>query len=256
MEENGYNLYQRVCSILASSDSYFQNFKSVSEYNNILEHLTPEHGKDYLNECLAKNISLVDIYEFCQKNDAIGNPRKAEYILQINPENAFRFQCSPTSLRYIFHSCLILKHIKDLRMKSVKIVEVGGGYGGLLLALDFFAKKHDVLIESYTILDLPEANLIQTKYLSSHTVSFPYFIQNGHSFGSNLEGNDYFFISNYCLSEITDTYRKSYMEKLLPKCPHGFLAWNMQEYKDIGKAVRIEPEVPPMCPEQNRMIYF
>jgi hypothetical protein len=256
MDENGYNRYQTVCSILAASESYFQSFKSVSEYNNILEHLNPEQGKDYLKECLQRNISLIDIHEFCKINDTIGNPQKAEYVLQLNSETSFKLECSPTSLRYVFHSYLILKHIQELGLTNINIVEVGGGYGGLLLALDFFAKKFGISIQSYTILDLPEANMIQIKYLSFQNVSFPYFIKSGNDFGSDLDRNDYFFISNYCLSEISDNYRISYIENLLPKCPHGFLAWNMQEYKDIGKTVRFEDEVPPICPEQNRMIYF
>ena len=39
--------------------------------------------------------------------------------------------CSPTNLRYIYQSMLILKFMKEKLLNNVNVIEIGGGYGGL-----------------------------------------------------------------------------------------------------------------------------
>ncbi len=63
------------------------------------------------------------------------------------------------SLGYIYHSHLILTHLKTCILDT--IVEVGGGYDGLCLALHLFAAKYNVNIKSYTIVDLPSISKLQ-----------------------------------------------------------------------------------------------
>ena len=243
----GYERYRLACFEIASLDSLFQRFKQISEYNHILEHVTPEQGLDYLKEVLQLQVAYEDILAYCKQNDSVGKPLLCQY----SPD----LICSPTSLRYVFHANLILRHIKQLGLQTVKIVEVGGGYGGLLLAIHFFAPKYGIQIQKYTILDLHEVTFLQKKYLSLFPVVFPYSVQNGESYGKEIEETDLFFISNYCLSEVPIPIFESYVRELLPKCSHGFLAWNMRPYVDFGKQARVEPEVPFMS-ENNRMVYF
>lgn len=243
----GYESYRLACFEISSLDVLFQRFKQISEYNHILEHVTPEQGLDYLKEILKLPVAFEEILAYCKRNDSVGRPHLCQYSAD--------FICSPTSLRYVFHANLLLRHMQQLGLKSVKIVEVGGGYGGLLLAVNAFAPNYGIQIEKYTILDLHEVTFLQKKYLSFFPVSFPYAIQNAELCGKDIEETDLFFISNYCLSELPIPIFESYVKELLPKCSHGFVAWNMRPYVHFGKEARVEPEVPFMC-ENNRMVYF
>lgn len=240
--------YRQVCYQAATEDSAFVWFKRHPIYNRILEHVTPEQGLEYLKESQKLGVSFSEIEAFCKLNDSYGSPNQAFYNNSL--------ACSPTSLRYVFQAHLILTHMQQLGLKEAHIVEVGGGYGGLFLAIDFFSKTYGIQLKEYIILDLPEVGLLQQKFLSNYTLSCPFRIENGMKFGRDLERQDYFFVSNYAVSELNDEYLQSYIDILLPKCPHGFLAWNMRPYLDIKKTVRMEEEVPCMCPETNRMIYF
>lgn len=88
-------------------------------------------------------------------NDKYGNPKQHKFMY-----NGLEIMCSPTSLRYVFHSLLILKHFKTVSTK--KMVEVGCGYGGLFLGINHFAKILNMEIDKYYFIDLPEVtNLIK-----------------------------------------------------------------------------------------------
>ena len=244
-----YSNYQGACKFLCSNDDYFMQFKSAGFYRAILEHLEFDDGVLILNE-IRKYFQLSDneIQNFCKVNDRIGNTVKYVFSDTIN--------CSPTSLRYILHAHLILIYLNKLELSTVRIAEVGGGYGGLFLALVFFAEKFGIKIQEYHIVDLEEAGLIQNKYLSYFPLNLPYTIWNANTFGKDIPGNDLFFISNYCFSEISLQNAKNYIEYLLPKCPHGFLMWNMRPLFDFGKNITIETPIPNISEEYSHIVYF
>ena len=102
------------------------NFKSNKLYNLILEHVSYEQGIEYSNLIMKEfpNIMINDILKYIEINDKYGNPKL--YKIQIHD---IIVNCSPTSLRYIYHSLIIIDHYKKTGLN--KIVEVGCGYGGL-----------------------------------------------------------------------------------------------------------------------------
>ena len=222
------------------------NFKSDPRYQYVLEHVDARQGKEYL-DLVKKEFS--DFYEenknsiinLCKKNDSYGRPVQSYF---------FDFcSCSPTNLRYLYQSLLILKYMKDINLTSAKVIEIGGGYGGLCLFVKTLAKYFNIQIDSYIIYDLEEAEILQQKYLRIHGVNLT--DQNKISEGS-------FLISNYAFSELPEELRKEYEEKVINKyCDCGFLAWNACPlYQFIeGKTIKNEAERPSTSPN-NLYVYF
>jgi hypothetical protein len=198
------------------------NFKSNKEYTGILEHVSYEHGLKYLNliETEYSNIDYKNIIEFIKINDYYGNPTKYNY----NFNNNILF-CSPSSLRYIYHSLVILQHYKNTECKN--IVEVGCGYGGLCLAINYFSKLLNIDIVNYNIIDLPEVcNLINCYlYINKDNIKTKVSIYSSNSFGAEISDKNLFFISNYCYTEINESLNSSYSKILLPKTTNGFIIW-------------------------------
>jgi len=220
------------------------DFKSHQNYTPMLEHVRQEYSLEYFN-LLKSHMSNADISEFCKLNDAFGNPKR-----HIIPE--LSLGVSGTSLRYLFHAWIILTN----RPESSPIVEVGCGYGGLCLAIDFLSKKLHRAIPSYTCIDLDGPLSLQKRYLSNFHLSFPVQFVASSTYGSDIQGSDNFLVSSYCFSEISKVYQKKYIDVLFPKVSHGFIAWNNIPLYDFGKSgIRSEPE-RPMTGRGNLFVYF
>ena len=115
------NLYPIFCYSASKNDEDFKNFKSNPVYRNILEHVSPEQGLKYLEIALSNaelHLSAKD-WDYILKNDTIGNPLTAKYII-----NDSSLVCSPTTLRYV----KVLSDIVKLFPKSI----IGGGYAKLV----------------------------------------------------------------------------------------------------------------------------
>lgn len=226
--------YSFVESLLVSKDLSF--FKSAPEYRGMLEHVDSEIGQQYLNHIEAAGISMDMVKDFCSLNDSVGGPHKHGYSIG---------EISPSSLRYILHAHLILRHFKEKSGgEPIDIVEVGGGYGGLALAISFFARTYDVKIRSYTIIDLPSITEFQKLYLERFPIPFPVNFFPSTTFGSHIEQDGLYLISNYCFSELSEGLRNRYQDALFPKVAHGFMTWNHIPLYDFGKACTSEEEYP------------
>lgn len=242
--------YSGYCSFIRSicDSGDLSSFKSSNEYRGILEHVYPDSGTDYIEYINAySDITEEGIEGFCKVNDSIGNPILTDYGFT---------KASPTSLRYIFHSYIIFRHIQSLNLTSVDIVEVGGGYGGLCLALHYFSNRYNININSYTIVDLKAASDLQRLYLKKTIPEANIHCVDAEMFGKNIDRNNMFLISNYCFSEISPEYQKEYITHLFPKVVHGFMAWNCIEPYNFGFNTRIEEERPNTGGMYNKYIYF
>jgi|688.fasta_scaffold577640_1 hypothetical protein len=228
------------------------NFKNNPNYTYMLEHVSKDQGKAYLELILSNtNITKNEIIVFCAKNDVLGNPSKEVYNDYLP-----NISVSPTSLRYIYHAHLILTHIKFINKLNTDIIEVGGGYGGLCLAIYHFAPKYQVNIKSYKICDLNVIISLQKLYLNTVEPSLQVEFIDAVNYGENINSNDLFLISNYCFSEISKEKQDSYIKKLFPKVLHGFIAWNMIPVYNFGFPMRVEPEIPYTGNPMNRYVYF
>lgn len=222
-------------------------FKSHPDYTYVLEHTGQGDGLEYLNLIKKRTkIAEAEIKAFCSLNDSIGNPHKVNFGF---------VNTAPSNLRYIFHSHLILSHISSLKLPVLNIVEVGGGYGGLALCLDFFSKSYGVRINSYTIVDLKAPNDLQRLYVSKVNPKMKVDFVDGASFGKDIELQDAFLISNYCFSELDDERREQYEKNLFSKVAHGFMCWNMIPLYNFGFNVRDETEYP-LTGDFNKYVYF
>ena len=218
-----YDAYETCIKNALETDT-IENFKSNCNYVSILEHVTFEQGNEYIKYIkeFFPNISFSNISEFVEINDKYGVPRKEEFKFSERKT----LNCSATSLRYVFHSLLILKHYED--KKSCKnIVEVGCGYGGLFLAICYFSKLLNVNIENYFFIDLPEICGLIKKYLeiNKETINIDYTIHSSYNYGVDINKSELFFISNYCFTEISNEHRNKYIDTLFPKISSGFIVW-------------------------------
>lgn len=217
-----YNNYINYLKENNFNDLHTCNFKSNDIYSGILEHVSYDLGLQYLNliETEFTNICYNDIISYVNINDKYGQPNLHKYNFQ-----QFEILCSPTSLRYIYHALMILNHYKDTNCEN--IVEVGCGYGGLCLAINFFSKLNNISITNYNIVDLPEVcNLIQ-KYLdiNKQFIHTNVILHSAETYGINITDNQLFFVSNYCYTEIDNLKNKMYSSILLPKTTNGFITW-------------------------------
>ena len=257
-----YEHYRNYIKSILDKDINDVDFKCNNIYNAILEHVSKEIGDDYLSVIKNKfsdifNENFSHITTICKLNDYIGNP------ILYNFDNFIT--CSPSNLRYILHSFLILNYIKECKLNDVNIIEIGGGYGGLCFYLYKLCHIFNININSYTVYDLPEPLLLQKKYLSYYNIvnvnykNLQNDIENkiSQNFVETLKENS-FLISNYAFSEISMNIQNIYSKYILnPFVSHGFLAWNhIDVYKFIeNKSIKIEPEYP-LTGSGNKYVFF
>ena len=227
-------------------------FKSDNNYKEILEHVNYSQGIEYLIEINKKYKNFITdnkeyLINICNLNDLYG---KTEI------ENFENFcQCSPSNLRYIFHSLLIIDHIKQKSLSNVDIIEIGGGYGGLCLFIYKLSKLFDITINSYTIFDLPEPMMLQKEYLSIHNIN----INTINLFDDFTLNKNSFLISNYAYSEISMELQKIYTQKVLnPYVSSGFLVWNSFDgvYNFMDNINIVSEKEYPVTGNTNLYVYF
>lgn len=248
-----YDNYSDYIGTFINSDAEW-TFKSNPRYFYMLEHVNNDQG----NQCLVEiKKRFSDLYlsnkqffiDLCTKNDSIGHPIKYHIDDFLN--------CSPTNVRYILHSLLILTHMKSLNLNNIDIIEIGGGYGGLCFYLFNISKLFNITISSYSIFDLKNPLLLQKKYLDKIGINTNICNFCDIESFNNIKKNS-FFVSTYAYSEISPNIQKIYTEKVLnPYVSHGFIAWNcIDVYKFIeNKDLDIEDEYP-LTGTGNKFVRF
>jgi hypothetical protein len=233
---------------ITTEHNLLNNFKSNINVTDMLEHVSYDQGQKYLDIIFKQinKIPIQDIISYCELNDKIGGGLKYNYSF---------ITTSPSNFRYILHSHLILTHMKSKNNNEVNIVEVGGGYGGLCLALNHFSKLYDINIKTYNIVDLPEIINLQRLYLSNFNLSFDLKLHNAYQYGSTVEDTNLFLISNYAFSEISNENQQNYIKTLFGKVSHGFMTWNMIPVYNFGFDYTEEIEYPLTGPF-NKYVYF
>tara|TARA_A100001201_G_scaffold18506_1_gene21014 strand:+ start:431 stop:1213 length:783 start_codon:yes stop_codon:yes gene_type:complete len=233
-----------------SSDMWY--FKSDPAYNFVLEHVNQEQGEQYLN--LIKE-EFPDLYEnniekikqLIEDNDKWGKPNVSQFTIGNSA-----IKCSPTNLRYIYHSFLILGHMKECGQNNPDIIEIGGGYGGLCYYLYNLSNLFDIEIKSYSVFDIYEICILQKKYLQNFNININAYRVNDFQLKENS-----FLISNYAFSELPEDLRDEYSKFLINRfTSHGFLAWNAIDLYDFVEASITSYEERPSTGNKNKFVYF
>ena len=247
-----YSPYRILVNKIIETNKTEWDFKSNSEYTQILENLGKYYGNLYLDQ-LNKQFTkffykhkkyLIDL---CEMNDLYGKPK-------LRPFSSF-IPCSPTNLRYILHSLLILTFMSNHKLNTIDIIEIGGGYGGLSLFIHKISALFKINITSYTIIDLPEISLLQKTYLDALNMTKNMHFYNINNY-KNLKKNS-FLISNYAYSELAIELQQEYTEKILnPYISYGFLVWNYIELYDFIKSKIILKEYEEPDTSNNNTNYY
>jgi putative sugar O-methyltransferase len=203
--------YVQVCELAASNKLYFDRFKSIPQYKEILEHVTESQGHDYLKIVKEDNPWLLDHLKLFSTNDTYGSPVTFSY------KDIGNF--SPTTLRYI-------KVLSDLftmfgSLKDMKIIEIGCGYGGQSKIISSIFN-----IESYTYVDLPEVIQLTEKYTDTVGMEI---VKRKFVTTDNLEllETDYdLVISNYAFTECSKAVEMEYIEKIFNNSTRGYITCN------------------------------
>lgn len=236
---NIYSEYEKVCKKAMLDDMAFATFKNQFAYSRIVEHKGYElYGRLFLKKIQSYSQWEKLPWENFQENDIIGKPEVYKYdeLSTVLEHNVM----SPTTLRYIMIGIDVIKHIKKVsKNKDIRIVEIGGGYGGQCKILFDLAKYFNINIIKYTLYDLLNVSKLQKKYLEELDVS-------SHECISNLSDDiKYdFLISNYSLAEFDKKIQNEYIEKVVKNSKHGYIIWNVKDIHPHFKDFTIQDENP------------
>jgi len=226
-------------------DEKLTDWKQLPDVVIMLEHLHEELGKKYL-KMLEKE--KIDVKTIATYNDKYGAPR----LFKFNDN----LECSPSTLRYISHAYDICKLIKSKDLKSVNIIEIGAGYGGLCLILNVLSKTMNIQINKYYIYDLPHVEKLQRYYLGNFDFLSNIEWKDNNTFGEDFVNCDNcILVSNYCLSEIPLEFRKKYLKNLLPVIDGAYMIWNSESKEGLPFIINEEDE-DPQTGFINKKIYF
>ena len=239
-------------------------WRSDPNFCYVLEHTSPKQGGEYLKliEAEFPDITYDDIRKYINMNDKYGGTTKSIFTTNKNK----MLYCSPSNMRYIYHSLIILTALKESGCSN--IVELGAGYGGLCLAISMFQSKMDVKISQYNMIDLPDVGNLIGNYLELNKdgMNFDYDIYDADKFGADVPAGNLFFVSNYCFSELDESIRSNYVNTLIPKVDHGFFVYQtcfglpLSSFESLlGKTtIKCEQERPQTAPEHvpNWFFYF
>ena len=213
--------YPFVCYLASKDENIFSTFKSNPIYRYVLEHVTEEQGREYLDVISEYNpFNAQDWQEFA-KNDMYGSPRMYTYDLC-----GMNTAVSPTTIRYAKVLCDILNRFNAGEIKS--IAEIGIGYGGQCRIIR--TKLPDV---HYTLIDLPEVIGLAEKYLTRYEDSRENI---RYVDGVHLYLNDDYdlVISNYAFSELRREVQDMYLDKVILRSKRGYITWNSLALNAFG----------------------
>lgn len=208
--------YLDICSKAASIPHYFQNFRSLWEFQHVVEISieTPCRFGEYLITNKPERVmNQLDVF---RQLETIGNPIVREYPLL--------GKFSPTVLRYIIIADEVLSLFK--LPENATVVEIGGGFGGQSFVL---SKLHP--IKNYYIFDIPEVNSLVRKVMQTLDVNHVTCLAPDDPFVSE---NIDLFISNYAFSECEKSTQLAYFEKVIKNADRGYLIYNHENANIFG----------------------
>jgi len=207
LDQTATSSYAEICREAFESDKVFKTFKQDSRYTPVLEHISIEHGQDYLNGILAYDIDANLVKKF-KENDIQGSPTLFDYGSPFG-------KVSPSTLRYVKNTLDIALFVGEGELN--KIAEIGGGYGGLCKTISCLCDY-----DEYHIYDMPEASMLQNKYLSAFDIHEKVVF---HSVPEPTEDLD-LVISNYAYSELNEELQDLYYNNVIANSKKVYMILN------------------------------
>jgi len=202
--------YAEICIEAVENEEVFATFKRDPRYTAILEHVSPDHGQRYFNGIMQYDLDE-NLIEAFKENDKFGGANILDYGEPFG-------QVSPSTLRYVQNTLDIAHFVGEGEIR--KIVEIGGGYGGLCKTINCLCD-----FDEYHIYDIQQASRLQEKYLSNfdvgEKVSF-------HSSVDPIEDVD-LVISNYAYSELSLDLQDAYYENVIKNAKRVYMILNRGE---------------------------
>ena len=205
LQDEAVDPYLKVCSLASYDSDMFREFKSHPAYRHVLEHVSFEEGKQYLDEI---KIDYTDKLHQIKQNDTIGRPVTYDYGAPFS-------YISPTTIRYLKNTSDI---INKFGTSFESIAEIGGGYGGLCKVMSSFIK-----FDQYLLLDLEECNLLSRRYLS--IFNLPTMSHRAEEI-DEIDKNFDLLISNYALSECNRETQMMYINKFVKRSNKFYITHN------------------------------
>ncbi|MDQ2105143.1 putative sugar O-methyltransferase [Azospirillum isscasi] len=207
--------YRSFCQHAAEDAFQFSRFRHSHFCIDIVDTLSAEHGASYMNLALKNDPQIYEHLDELRRNDEVGSP------LICNYSGIGKF--CPTTLRYIMVATALKRLFGTLN--GMHVVEVGGGYGGQCRIINALFK-----IESYTIIDLPEALKLTERYLSHFNLKNTSYVQ-----PQDVQEKEYdLFISNYAYSELSKDTQDDYFDKVLSRSYHGYMIYNQASFSETA----------------------
>lgn len=241
--------YPAFCRRAARDETVFASFKREPTYVKVLEHVTCDEGSRYLRRLLEQSPELESALPAFRENDRLGSPLTCDY----GTYGAF----SPTTLRYA-------KVLSDLvtcfgPLDGMRIVEIGGGYGGQCFVTSLVGKP-----AMYTLVDLDSVLDLQEVYLRRLGVRGVRFVP-----WYRVSRRDTYdlVISNYAFSECTRETQEMYVDRVLRSSARGYVTYNWaapdwtgtpysrEELVAAVPASRFESPTPQLIPTEELWLW-
>ncbi len=199
--------YPQICLDAANNFKHFNRVRRNSIYRTIVETVSEEIGKKYL-DFLVRDKNIMSHLEEFKKNDEWGGPITCDYNEVKN--------ISPTTLRYV-------KVLSDLNkfftgLDNLSICEIGIGYGGQCRIINAISSP-----ATYYLVDIQPALQLSERYLSNYSTNAVLFFKTMNE----LELQDYdMCISNYAFSELPRYLQDIYLKKVILKSKTGYITYS------------------------------
>ena len=208
------NEYLSIVIAASESEAVFSKFRANRQYRKILEHVTKYIGHQYLQEIRGLSLQYKEILNKVSQIDKLGGPLRYRYS-KVG-------RLSPTTIRYVYVHLKLIELFGNIQ--NLKIVEIGGGFGGQAAVSTLLSPSLD-----WNIYDLPQVLRLQKKFICETNA------QNKVSYFSGFDvvkTHGDLLISNYALSEISRKLQLTYFANVIQNCPKGYMAWNLISEKE------------------------
>ena len=202
--------YPEFCALASRDARTFDRFRSNPDYQEILEHVSPELAQLLVEEMVSDGSPYLAAphLQTASQNDLVGGPPVFVSVRGV--------EMSPTTVRYLKVATDIAEHFDLAAIET--IAEIGVGYAGQVRLLDGLG-----IGRRYELFDLAPVLSLAARYLDCYVL-------NGsvttHTLNQVTKMPSDLVISMYALSELPRTLQMSYYVKVLKGAKAGLLVMN------------------------------